>query len=220
MEKKASFNATVYTNKVIQGRYFRLELDLDYKGSSLFRSFVPGQFAEFDLSNASLPGPEKVPEHLTDVSQRHILLRRPFSFSAVREIEGGKIRAELLYCVVGPATLRMTTLAEGDTISVLGPLGNGFSIPEDKKDAILVIGGMGAPPLLHLASYLQITHPEVKSVAFVGAKTTDELPFDIRTEKDGNVVLNEFEKLRIPCNIATDDGSIGFSGLVLSHIVL
>ena len=97
MKNKASFNAKVHTNRVIQGRYFRLELDLDDKGSTLFRALVPGQFAEFDLSNASLPRQENIPEHLADVSQRQILLRRPFSFSAVKELGGGKIRVELLY---------------------------------------------------------------------------------------------------------------------------
>lgn len=214
MKNKASFTAKVHTNRVMQGRYFRLELDLDDKGSTLFRRFVPGQFAEFDLSSTSLPKAEKIPEHLADVSQRQILLRRPFSFSAVKELGSGKIRAELLYCVVGPATLRMTTLAQGEKISVLGPLGNGFSVPDGKKDAILVIGGMGVPPLLHLAGYLQTTRPEVKPVAFVGAKTVSELPFNLRTEKDGQVVLSEFEKLAVPCHPATDDGSSGFSGLV------
>lgn len=214
MKNKASFNAGVHSNSVIQGRYHRLELDLDDKGSCLFRSLVPGQFAEFDLSNASLPEPESIPEHLCDVCQRHILLRRPFSFSAVREAGSGKMRVELLYCVVGPATLRMTTLTQGDQIRVLGPLGKGFSVPDDTKTAILVIGGMGAPPLLHLAGYLQTTRPEVKPIAFVGAKTTSDLPFTLRTDNSGHVVLSEFDRLAGPCHLATDDGSSGFSGLV------
>jgi dihydroorotate dehydrogenase electron transfer subunit len=41
-----------------------------------------------------------------------------------------------------------------------------------------------------------------------------DFPFDIRTEKDGNVVLSDFERLSVPYKIATDDGSSGFSGFV------
>jgi dihydroorotate dehydrogenase electron transfer subunit len=214
LKNSASFNAEVHSNTVIQGRHHRLELDLDNKGSGLFRRLEPGQFAEFDLCNVSLPRPENIPEHLADVSQRHILLRRPFSFSSVRELDTGTIRVELLYCVVGPATLRMTTLAKGDQLRILGPLGNGFSVPDGKTNAILVIGGMGAPPLLHLSGYLQSTYPEVKPVAFVGAKTTSDLPFTLRSDNKGHVILSEFERLGVPCHLATDDGSGGFAGFV------
>ena len=67
-------------------------------------------------------------------------------------MKGGDVFAKLLYLVLGPATLRMTTLSQGDQISIIGPLGRGFWVPEGKTTAIIVAGGMGAPPLQHLGS--------------------------------------------------------------------
>ena len=67
--------------------------------------------------------------------------------------------ADVLYLVLGPGSLRMTTLRQGDQINLIGPLGRGFWVPEGKTTAIIVAGGMGAPPLQHLGKFLTTHYP-------------------------------------------------------------
>jgi len=130
--KKGQFCATVSANRQIGTRFYRLSLAFEGAGAKAFGELLPGQFAEVDLSEAALPVMEKIPQDLRDASKREIILRRPFSFCDVT-VQRNKTIAEILYCVVGPASLRMTTLSAGDSVSVIGPLGNGFSMPRGKK---------------------------------------------------------------------------------------
>ena len=215
-KRKGVFTAEVLSNQQIRQCYYRLNLKLDTTGSRFFETVVPGQFLEIDLSSFSLPPEQQIPAVLRD-STRQILLRRPFSFSDVAVTPsqvGPCVKLELLYCVLGPGTLRMVTLKKGDTLSLLGPLGNGFSIPKTLKQAILVAGGMGAPPLLHLAGYLTHHYPLVETICFVGARSCEDLPFTTKIGNLTGLVLEEFETLGVTSKVATDDGSAGFRGYV------
>ena len=214
--KKTLFSAEVLSNASVRHSYYRLNLKLDQKGSQYFADAKPGQFAEFDLSRLSLPGSGDIDENLTDVAGRQIILRRPFSFSEVTVTENNPpaVQIEVLYCVLGPATLRMTTLKAGDHLSIIGPLGNGFSVPEGKKLAILIAGGMGAPPMQHLAEYLKAEYPDITAVVFAGARSLKDLPFAVETDQNGEHVPVEFARLGDEAHIATDDGSAGYRGFV------
>jgi dihydroorotate dehydrogenase electron transfer subunit len=113
----------------------------------------------------------------------------------------------------------MTTISPGDSINVIGPLGNGFSVPEDKKNALLVVGGMGVPPLLHLAKHLTtgLHPPRLDIVAFAGAKTAKELPFENHLDEISQQLgfsLPEFAEYGVESLIATDDGSAGYHGFI------
>jgi dihydroorotate dehydrogenase electron transfer subunit len=164
---KGMFEAKVTFNKQIGHGFHRLGLEFSGEGAEAFANFQPGQFAQVDLSNTALPPAEKIPDGLRDAAGRNILLRRPFSFAEVTT-SGGKTLTELLYCVVGPATVRMMSLAAGDALSVIGPLGRGYQIPAEKKTVLLVGGGMGTPPLQHLAQALTARGDGVEIVAFAG----------------------------------------------------
>lgn len=218
---KGIFEAKVLSNQQIRQCYYRLNLQFDAKGSRLFKEVTPGQFLELDLSSISLPDASVIPTHLCDTSVKQILLRRPFSFSDVIVTplsEGPCVKVEIMYCVLGPATVRMMSLKSGDRVSVLGPLGNGFAIPRELKQAILVAGGMGSPPVLHLASHLNRHYPGCEIIAFVGAKSCESLPFTVRIGNFKGLVLEEFELLQVPSYIATDDGSAGFRGFVTDKV--
>jgi dihydroorotate dehydrogenase electron transfer subunit len=213
---KAIITAEVSSNTPLSPRLYRLKLRIFGEGRALFSQFIPGQFAEFDLRNVALPKNSKIPSNLADKSSRHLMLRRPFSFADVT-MKGGEIFAKLLYLVVGPATLRMTTLCQGDQLNIIGPLGRGFWVPDGKTMAIIVAGGMGAPPLQHLGRYLTTHHPHLRVVAFAGAKTKDDLPFGLMTAKketELSMCLEEFARDSIESFISTDDGSLGFKGYV------
>ena len=218
--KKGIFQACVLSNQQIRQCYYRLELQLDAKGSELFKGVVPGQFLELDLSGVSLPDASAIPDHLKDSSQRPVLLRRPFSFSDVtvtQDFNGLSVKVQILYCVLGPASVRMMNLRRNDTVSVLGPLGNGFSISDGLSHAILIAGGMGSPPVLHLAAYLKEHYPKCSTVSFVGAKSCEDLPFSALIGNLKGFVLEEFDRIGTPCHIATDDGSAGYQGFVTDH---
>lgn len=204
-ENKGVFQASVGSNKRISGGFYRLGLELSPDGADAFAKTQPGQFAQLDLSNAAVPPINSIPQELADASRRDILLRRPFSFCDAKT-QNDKTLVDILYCVLGPATLRMTTLSAGDSVSVIGPLGNGFGVPKKKKTALLVAGGMGTPPLLHLAKVLTADYDDIKVIAFDGAKTKEKLLFEAE--------LAEPAASKIELHTATDDGSKGIKGLV------
>jgi dihydroorotate dehydrogenase electron transfer subunit len=214
---KGIFTAEVLSNQQIRECYYRLNLQLDPLGSRFFEAAIPGQFLEIDLSGLSLPSEKHIPVSLRDKAYRQVLLRRPFSFSDViitPSQDGPCVKLEILYCVLGPATLRMMTLNNGDVLNLLGPLGNGFSIPQTLTRAILIAGGMGAPPLLHLAGYLKRHYSSVQTICFAGARSCEDLPFTLKIGNLTGLVLEEFEVLGVESRVATDDGSAGFKGYV------
>ncbi len=213
---KGVFKAVVSWNRQIGPRFYRLGLEFSGTGAEAFAKFTPGQFAQLDLSTAALPPAQAIPDDLVDVARREILLRRPFSFTDVT-LHKARTSAEILYCVLGPATLRMTTLSAGDSVSVIGPLGHGFWVPEGKKTALLAMGGMGAPPLQHLATVLTAHYPHISLLAFAGAKTAKAFPFESKLDEISQQLgfaLPEFAKYGIKSQVATDDGSAGFHGTV------
>jgi len=123
------------------------------------------------------------------------LLRRPFS---IHQIESDNL--VILYRVVGRGTALMAGAATGDTVDILGPLGQGFNLA-DKERHILVGGGMGTAPLLLLADRLK---QNTELIITIGARSKNEL-----------VAIDELaETGGVPVQVATDDGSMGHHGLV------
>ncbi len=213
---KGPFIAVVSANRKIGQRCYRLCLEFSGDGADALSGAGPGQFVELDLSGISLPAKDALPEDLADGAGRRILLRRPFSFCDV-STKGKKTIVEILYRVVGPASLRMTTLSAGDGVSVIGPLGRGFWVPEGKKSVLLVVGGMGAGPLEHLAKVLTADYPRINVTAFAGARSKEELPFERRLDEISQGLgfsVAEFARFGIESLVATDDGSVGFAGPV------
>jgi dihydroorotate dehydrogenase electron transfer subunit len=216
MQTKGQFEAKVTFNKKLGERFYRMGLQFEGAGAEAFADTAPGQFAQFDVSNVSLPPAESIPDDLKDVSTKKIILRRPFSFARVLK-DKGITTVEVVYCVLGPATIRMTTLTKGNSISVIGPLGNGFTVPQGKKLALLVAGGMGAPPLEHLAQIITTNSKGIEPIAFAGAKTKYDLPYEKLLDKISQELdfwLAEFGRYVVRSLVATDDGSAGFKGTV------
>ncbi len=126
------------------------------------------------------------------------LLRRPFG--VYRIIDEG---IEILYKVVGKGTRLMTGLRQGDMVDMLGPLGNGFLLDSGKKDILMVAGGIGIAPFYLLAEGLK--DKEFRQRLLFGGRSTDDLPG-----------IEDFQKLAINMEVATDDGSMGKKGFVVS----
>ena len=123
------------------------------------------------------------------------LLRRPFSICGIREDD----LVLILYRVVGRGTAIMCDVREGESLSVLGPLGSGFEMPQKREKPLLVAGGMGIAPLIFLATTMK-----PGSFTFLAGFGSDE---EI-------VATDEIGFSEIDLSISTDDGSAGHRGLV------
>ena len=124
------------------------------------------------------------------------LLPRPISLCGI-DREAGTLR--MVYRVTGgnTGTEEFSKMKAGDTIRVLGPLGNGFDLGE--KKAFLIGGGIGIPPMLQLAKELNC-----EKTAVLGYR--DEL-----------FLLEDFNEV-CTTYIATENGSAGTKGNVIDAI--
>lgn len=214
--KKGIFDCCVAGNEHVAGDCYRLGVSFVGAGAAAFGGTVPGQFAQLDLSQASLPAADRVPEHLRSGAERKVLLRRPLSFCDVR-VEGERTFVSILYRVVGPATLRMMNLRAGDVLSVIGPLGNGFRVGAEEKKAILVVGGIGAGPMFHLSKYIGEKYGGIERFGIVGARGATEFPVeDIAAMGSG---AEKFARDGMDWLVCSDDGSVGRRGLVTERLM-
>lgn len=88
------------------------------------------------------------------------LMPRPFGVS---EINGDEV--SLMFAVVGKGTAEFAALRPGDSIRVLGPLGNSFNITE-KANYVLVAGGLGVPPLVCAAQAVADSQESTSTAVF------------------------------------------------------
>lgn len=178
MTKKTvkKFIAPIISNREIAPGYFLL----DVKMPGARQTVVPGQFFNIKITSGITP-----------------LLRRPFS---AHKIE--KDAVKILYKVVGQATTMLRDKKCGDTLDILGPLGNGFSIPAAGRrgTAFLVGGGHGVAPLYALAERLK-GHTDI--TVLIGGRSREHI-----------IGAGEFRKLGAEVLVATDDGSSGHRGFV------
>lgn len=123
------------------------------------------------------------------------LLRRPFSICGIQADD----IILILYRVVGEGTSIMAGLKEGERVSVLGPLGKGFELPEHNEEAVLVAGGIGIAPLIFLAQTLE----KGECQFFAGFGSANEV-----------IDLDQIGYPQIKTAIATDDGTLGHAGFV------
>ena len=121
------------------------------------------------------------------------ILRRPFSIYKA-DAEG----VEILYKTVGRGTEAMRLLQTGDTVDLLGPLGNGFPENASEKYPVLVAGGYG-----NAALYLKAKNSPIQGTAFFGGRSAEDI-----------LCVEEFEQLGWKVVVATNDGSLGTKGLV------
>lgn len=145
-----------------------------------------GQFVAVQVRDALLPSFDP-------------LLRRPISLA---EIRPERDEITLVYRIQGRGTEILTKARCGERLSVIGPLGQGFTLAE-KGELWLAAGGLGVFPLYALAQSALAQGLVVR--LFWGG---DKRQF---IQSAG---FAEWEELGIPIQITTLDGSLGETGLV------
>ena len=221
---KKVVDGRVVANDAICREHYRVTIELPR-----FSAAVPGQFVQLQccgpLSDRPMAHEWAEGERL-DLSgaelldARAVLLRRPFSIAGVeRDSATGAVRLAIICRVVGKGSRWLAGVPVGHTVSVVGPLGRGFDVRDDRSVAWLVGGGVGLPPLMWLAKALQAAGKDV--VAFCGARQGDLLaltPIDgAGSPADGLEPALGYEEFAVsgtPVVVATDDGTVGYAGTV------
>ena len=129
-----------------------------------------------------------------------LYLRRPIS---VCDFTADSLT--IIYKVVGDGTAQMSRMAAGTELDLLTGLGNGFSIREEVRRPLLVGGGVGVPPLYHLAKRLLAAGRPVEVI--LGFNTAAECFYE-----------EEFRALGCTVTVATADGSHGVRGFVTTAL--
>ena len=129
------------------------------------------------------------------------LLPRPISLCGI-DRKAGTLR--LVYRVTGEhtGTEEFSRLQAGDTMKIMGPLGNGFTVEKGRK-TFLIGGGIGVPPMLQLAKEMKDAGENFQIV--MGYRDA------------GTFLLDEFKE-QGESFVATEDGSVGTKGNVLDAI--
>lgn len=122
-------------------------------------------------------------------------LRRPISICEISSEEGA---LKIVFEIRGEGTAWLAEQNVGDCLDILAPLGNGFPVPCENAEILLVGGGIGVPPLLQVCSYKNI-----KANAVLGFRNRQSI-----------ILKEEFEACCNNVFITTDDGSYGHCGYV------
>ena len=136
----------------------------------------------------------------------HPILRRPFSLYRTFPGRGTEKRRRkrfaIIYKRVGLGTQKMTELRKGDSVGLIGPLGNGFTLPPlpSSDKVVLIGGGVGIVTLYPLAETLRAKEFTV----LIGGKTKQDI-----------LCSDDFRRLTPNVFVATEDGSLGFRGTAL-----
>ena len=163
----------IVSNERDTDAYFRLVV----RAPEIAPLIQPGQFA-----------------HVRVPSLKDALLRRPFS---IFQVSGDTF--SLLYKTVGKGTDALARMGSGEELSVIAPLGHGFTVPKRGGETpLLVAGGYGMA-----AMYLLAQRSPQRGIVFVGGRRRA----DILCEK-------EFAALGWDVRVTTEDGSHGKKGLV------
>jgi dihydroorotate dehydrogenase electron transfer subunit len=168
----------ILSNERDVDQYFRLVV----RAPRIAPLVQPGQFA-----------------HVRILPLKQALLRRPFS---IFEVNGDSF--SILYKSVGAGTRVLSQMRAGQELSVIGPLGHGFSVPEPGSAVpLLVAGGYGMA-----AMYLLAQRSPQKGIVFVGGRRQLDI-----------LCRREFAELGWDVRVTTEDGSLGEKGIVTQPLL-
>ncbi|MBQ0042465.1 MAG: dihydroorotate dehydrogenase electron transfer subunit [Lachnospiraceae bacterium] len=143
------------------------------------------------------------------LKNKSALLPRPISICEADKVAK---TLRLVYRIAGTGTGEMSTLKEGDSVRLLGNLGNGFPVEKAVgKKVFLMGGGIGIPPMVELAG-------QIKAAAAEAGKADSTEVYAVVGYRDSKLFLKEDLEKNAKVVIATEDGSVGTKGNVLTAV--
>ncbi len=182
----------VTENSQLARRTYRLRLH----APDLARAIRPGQFLMLRLPISSDP-----------------LLGRPFAlYDTILDAQGQAVAVDIVYLVVGKLTGLLANVRGGEPVEVWGPLGNGFPDSNGCEHVGLVAGGIGQTPFLaHVRELLGQRGYGGRPPRRTAQRVS--LYYGVRSA-DLAAGVDDFRRAGAAVHLATDDGSLGFHGLV------
>ena len=143
-------------------------------------------------------------------------MRRPLSI-----MRAGDDWVEILYKIVGNGLRLLSRKEPGDTVSVLGPIGQPFRLSSQRPNALLIGGGVGIPPMVYIADWIRNNTEAWRPFAILGS----EIPFPFELQQstlevagvpdDISSTMPLLEDWGIPTRLASLQGYPGcFDGYV------
>lgn len=133
---------------------------------------------------------------------KELFLKRPFSFC---HIEPNLGTFDILYKKIGKGTQILTESRIGDSVELIGPLGNGFNIPESVHKIAVVSRGIGVAPLMPLM--LESKKKGIEIYSFLSAQKENLLLYS-----------NKIKSISKKTFYTTDDGLKGARGNVTNFL--
>jgi len=133
---------------------------------------------------------------------KELFLKRPFSFY---NIEPNLGTFDILYKNIGKGTQILAESKIGDSVELIGPLGDGFKIPENAHNIAIVARGIGIAPLMPLI--LECKQKGINIYSFLSAQTENLLLYNDKIESISKKIF-----------YTTDDGSKGAKGIVTNFL--
>ena len=143
-------------------------------------------------------------------------MRRPMSIMRAQDDW-----IEILYKIVGDGLRMLSHKVPGDSINVLGPIGQPFVPSPERPNTLLIGGGVGIPPMVFVADCLREQDGRWKPLAILGSEIP--FPFDLIPSKletpwldaATNSAMPLLESWGVPSRLATLAGFDGcFDGYV------
>ena len=103
-------------------------------------------------------------------------MRRPLS---IMRADPGAGWIDILYKIVGAGLRALAGRKVGDRMSVIGPVGQGFSPSTQRHKTLLIGGGVGIPPMIFLAETLKDSDDDWQPMVVMGS----EIPFPFELTK-------------------------------------
>ncbi len=204
--------------KIVAKERYRNFCRLTFRCPEIAGRALPGQFV-----NLYLDGLKSEMEFERLGLPMAAILPRPFSIAKTVPLRKGEIQSDtpqalsVLFEIRGIGTSWLAQLTTDVPIRIAGPLGKGFWLPEGKKIAVMVAGGIGVAPFPFLAEKLR--RQGIETILLLGAQTKEKLPFDpVRAEyplmRNSRSLsywcVDEFESIGVRSAIALDKPEEGF----------
>ena len=152
--------------------------------------------------------------HLT--CDESLPMRRPLSIMRV-----GDDWVEILYKIVGQGLRLLSRKRPGDTVSVLGPIGQPFRLSPERPNTLLIGGGVGIPPMVYIADWIRQNRGDWQPFAILGSEIP--FPFELQASAlavagipdDVSSTMPLLEQWGIPARLTSLQGYEGcFDGYV------